>query len=171
MSTGASARHSTGVPRCRLGEEVAALQARCRAVEAASKHTQAELQQLRSARGAAAVVAALPPLPGGGGAPAGVLSPKQAKAAPSAIDGVVALVRKLRQAPLPAAAQKLADKLEASTQVRTSARAEACLDVCGTGEWPVSPRPAPHLCIAVTILRHVHCIAEVARLDYPPPYC
>ena len=104
---------------CRLEEEVAALQARCRTAEAACKRAQGELQQLRSSRGGAAVVAALPPLPSGSvaAAPASVLSPKQAKAAGSAVDSAVALVRKLREAPLPAAAQKLADKLEAVAQV------------------------------------------------------
>lgn len=133
--------------RCRLEEEVAALQARCRAADAAGKRTRAELAQLRSSRGGADVVAALPPLPSGSAAaaPAAVLSPKQAKAAPSAVDGAVVLVRKLREAPLPAAAQKLADKLEAVTQVRLC----RCSNFSFTGHGDGMRHAAEPSCVAL----------------------
>eukprot|EP00892_Ulva_mutabilis_P001593 jgi/Ulvmu1/11434/UM076_0008.1 len=103
--------------RCsRVEEELAALQARCHTLEAGRKQAQGELQALRSARGGAELIAALPPLPTGTGAtlPASVLSPKRATAP---VEGALALLRTLRQAPLPVAAQKLADKLEAVVQV------------------------------------------------------
>lgn len=108
------------IARCRLEEEVAGLRARCKGVEEGRKRAAGELQALRDTRGVGAVIAALPPLPKGAGpaVSASVLSPKQSA---SPAEGAVALLRKLRQTPLPAVAQKLVDKLDAVTQVRPAA--------------------------------------------------